>query len=650
MKIVLAFNVVFAFVAMAAEEPAACKVIVQPEVQGTLKVPLKLGYQLGIPARDNSAFYAECFSTDALQSEIARLNERVEIGLLVSHSVNPDNGEITVVQKNESSEFKGITLRTGYLLQGKSYIARVNGERLLGERGVKLRVRHEHSREILSEQEEKVSRWSKERELEWTITPRMSGFYQFSFMIHPGSSMKLRGFSLLPEESISIWRRESIDVLRSAGAGTFRWPVVEGMDFYNWYDGIGARSTRTPVQPEKTGLNHHDFGTAEYVDFCRVVGVEPLICVPLYTPGCSDSRVKDLNAASRIAADWVAYCNADDDHPLAALREKNGLGEPLRVKHWELTAPPAGPLLSAEMIASACLHTINAMKEEDSDILVGVTLKDQSVQTLELLLKKAGSRMDFVSCGASGAFAAVEKYNQANGGKVMLAATELKADYGDYAARVLEGFESGSGKAREYYGNWYHSLGLANAAVSRVGGVLDGPVCLPYYAEQVLGLDHGSTRLSTDIGLLSAMIGRFPAVQPLKHEMRSGGVVVKHLTFDSTLSSQAPSGNSQMSKCSATTPCMDAPNFYPAWAEDGEVLVVFAYNPAPVARDVVLDVSHLKKNFSFWIMDQLSADMKAKRKGESVPVLRNQKAGAAVDKLIEFPLGAASFSRILVKE
>lgn len=612
------FIVGFTASVMAAEKAQVYKAVILPEPVCTLRVPLKLGYQLGIPARDNSAFYAECFSTDALQKEIARLNERVEIGLLVSHSVNPDNGEITIVQKNESSEFKGITLRTGYLLQGKTYIARVHGERVLGERGVRLRVRHEHSQEILSEDEEKVSRWSKERELKWSITPRMSGFYQFSFMIHPGSSIKLRRFSLLPEESISIWRRESIDVLRSAGVGAFRWPVVKGMDFYNWYDGIGPRSTRIPVQPEKTGLTHHDFGTAEYVDFCRAVGVEPLICVPLYTPGCSDSRVKDLNAACQIAADWVAYCNADDDHPLAILRKKNGLGKPLRVKHWELTAPSAGPLLSAEMIASACLQTINAMKEEDSDILVGVTFQDDSMHTLGVLLKKAGKRMDFVSCGAPGAYKAIDKFNQANGCRIMLASTELKADYGDYAARLLEGFEAGSGKAREYYSNWYHLLGLANAAVSRAGGVGDGPVCLPYYAEQVLGLDHGSTRLSTDIGLLSAMIGRFPAVQPLKYEMDKKDA--------------------------------GAPVFYPAWTEGGDVLVVFAYNPALVACNAVLDLRQLKKNFAFWIMDQLSADMAKERKGNSVPVLRNQRAGAATDKVIECPLGAASFARILVKE
>ncbi len=612
------FVALFAVCVMGADDSRVYTVTVLPEKLATLSVPLKLGYQLGIPARDNSSFYAECFSTDALQKEITRLNERVEIGLLVAHSVNPDNKEITVVLNNESSEAKGITLRTGYLLQGRSYTARVKGEKVWGDRGVKLRVQHEHSREVLSEEEDRVSRWSRERELQWSITPRRSGFYRCTFMIHPYSSVKLRNFSLLPDDSMSIWRRESIDVLRSAGAGVFRWPVVEGMDFYNWYDGIGVRANRMAVQPERTGLTHHDFGTAEYVNFCRVVGVEPLICMPLYTPGCSDMRVKDLNAASRIAADWVAYCNADNDHPLAALRKKNGLGKPLRVKHWELSAPPAGALISAEMIVSACLFTINAMKEEDSDILVGVTLQGESLPTLELLLEKAGKRLDFVSCDAGEANQTVKNFNGTNNTAIMLAGTKLRADYGDYATRLLEGFALESGKAREYYINWYRSLGLANAAVSRLSRVQDGPVCLPYDAEQVLGLDHGSTRLSTDLGLLSAMIGRFPAVYPLAHEQ-----------------DKKDDG---------------APVVYSAWSEGSEVLVVFVYNPGLVGHTLVLDLNQLKKKFTFWIMDQLSADLNKELKGESVPVLRNQRAGGVTEKIIECSLGPASFSRILVKE
>ncbi|MFO7936808.1 MAG: hypothetical protein R6V06_04280 [Kiritimatiellia bacterium] len=614
--------VLFSFFAIAAEEPAAYKATVLPEPVCTLGVPLKLGYQLGIPAHDNSAFYAECFSKNALRHEIDRLNESVEIGLLVSHKTDPQTGELSVLLNNQSEELKGVTLRSGHLLRGRTYIARVKAEKLRGDRGIVLRVRHEHVESARCEMKETLSMWRKESELEWEFVPDASGFYRWSFLIEPDSEIRLREFSLLPEDSVSIWRRASIDILRSAGAGAFRWPVVEGMDFYNWYDGIGIRSTRTPVQPEKTGLKHHDFGTAEYVNFCRSVGVEPLICVPLYTPACSDRRVKNLNEATRTVADWVAYCNADDGHPLAALRKKNGLGEPLRVRYWEIVAPAAGALLSAEMIASACLQTIDAMKAEDPGIMVGVTLQDRSEHTLDVLLQQAGGQMDFISSHAAGAYEKVRTYNKTGGGSLMFAGTTLKADYGDYAAGLLAEFRADSEEVYEYYINWYRSLGLANAAVSRLNSAMDGPVCLPYYAEQVLGLKYGCTGLSTDIGLLSAMIGRFPAVKPLEYQMDAG--------------------------CEMRD--AGAPAVYPAWTDNEDVLIVFAYNPKASEQILVLDVSQLKKKFAFWIMDQLSAEITEERRGETVPVLRHQKAGDATGMVLECPLKPMSFTRILVKE
>ncbi len=602
----------------AADTPQPLRVTVLPEPICRLRVPLTLGFQLGIPARDDSAFYAECFSTDVLEREIAQLNERIEIGLLVSHTVDENTGEITVRLVNESEELRGITLRTGHLLRERSYSVRVRGGKERGDRGVTLRVTHMHAEEVLSEEEQRISRWRKESELEWSVTPRINGFHRCAFLLQPGSAVTLRGFSMLPEGSPSIWRRESIDVLRSTGAGVLRWPVVDGMDFYNFYDGIGARALRLPVQPGKTGLRQHDFGTAEYVDLCRVVGVEPLICVPLFTPACGDPRIGNLGRAAQLAADWVAYCNAGGSHPLAVLRKKNGIGKALRVGDWELTAPAAGPLLPAEMIAEACAQTISAMKQEDPSIRVGVALADENPQTLAVLLRTTGSRMDFISCNAPGAHAIVSEFNRTQGTAVMLAGTMLRPEPGAYALQLLESFAGVPGG--DGCVNWYNSLGLAHAAVQRLDRGQDGPVALPYYAEQVLGLDYGTTRLSTDIALLSAMIGRFPAVEPLKLQATGG----------------ADDG---------------APKIYAAWTEGAAVLVIFAYNPAAVEQTLTLDLSQLGKSFHFWIMDQLSGDMRSDWQGESSPVLRRQRAGAvSEERVLTCPLGPASFARILVKE
>ncbi|MDD2600859.1 MAG: hypothetical protein PHO37_16825 [Kiritimatiellae bacterium] len=599
--------------------PAAeFKVAVLPDEICTLQVPLKIGFQLGIPARHNSAFYAECFSPDALRQEIIALNARVEIGLLVKQQVDPESGEIIVFMSNTSEELKGVTLRSGHLLRGKRYIATATGGKIRGERRVTLRVSAPDS-SCRIDLVDSFSRWRKQSKLRWRFTPEQSGSHLCTFLIEPDSEILIHGFSLLPEETLSIWRKESIDVLKSTGAGSFRWPVVDDMDFYNWYDGIGALNERSAVQPEKTGLNHHDFGTAEYVDFCRLVGVEPLICVPLYTPACSDPRIRSLEAAAQMAADWVAYCNAAAGHPLAVLRERNGYGAPLRVNNWELVVPEPSGLISPAMLAEGCQRTVQMMKEQDSAILVGATLKGKEIATLDALLQRVGKQLDFVSCYAPGALEKVKAYNAANNARIMFADTLMQGADDPQGLRIAGELAAAAKLPVDYYINWYRSLGIAGAAVARPGLCLDGPVCLPYYAEQVLGLDHGSTRLSTDIALLSAMIGRFPAVVPLKTELSAENKA-------------------------------EALSVHPAWSEDRSVLVIFVHNPLPETQELQLDLSALKKPLVFWVMDQIGADFSASPPGAGVPVLRTQRAGSALNKVVECQIKGASFSRILVKE
>ena len=608
-----------AFTAFEADGTPADKLTIMPQEITTLKVPLKLGFQLGMPARDNSAFYAECFSSDVLQREITRLNQKLEIGLIVKHQIDPVSATIKVELQNTAEELKGLTLRSGHLRPGKEYTARAFGVKIRGDRRVILRIKKENSNQPPVEITDKISRWRRESKLEWSFIPQQGGGHLCTFLIEPDSTIKLHGFSLLPDDAVSIWRKESIDLLKNTGAAYFRWPVVDGMNYYNWYDGIGALNGRSPVQPELTGLTHHDFGTAEYVDFCTKVGVEPLICVPLYTPVCSDPRVKDLATAAQMAADWVAYCNAGKDHPLALLRARNGARKPLRVKHWELVVPQSGALISPAMLAENCRQYIQVMKEEDSSILIGATLLGYDTATLHALLLRIGKQLDFVSCYAAGSAEIIKKFNNANGCRVMFADTIMRSSEDTRVKEIVNKLAADTKLPAEYFIKWYHSLAIAGSAVKRLELAYDGPVCLPCYAEQVLGLHHGSTQLSTDLGLISAMIGRFPAVFPLRSEL----LPVKESDY---LMAQS------------------------AWTEDHTGVVVFVYNAEPVARRLIVDFSKLEKNFDFWSIDQLGADFSRPEKGDALPVNRHQKAGPVIKHIIECPLEAASFSRILITE
>ena len=67
-------------------------------------------------------------------------------------------------------------------------------------------------------------------------------------------------------------------------------------DFYRWREGVGPRDSRPPMLNLLWGgLESNQIGTAEFVDFCRRVDAEPLICVNFE----SDGRRQYMNVGGR---------------------------------------------------------------------------------------------------------------------------------------------------------------------------------------------------------------------------------------------------------------------------------------------------------------------------------------------------------------
>lgn len=102
-----------------------------------------------------------------------------------------------------------------------------------------------------------------------------------------------------------------------------RWPGGCFADDYHWEDGVGPREER----PRRVNLwwgneESNQFGTHEFVDFCRRVGAEPYVCV-------------NVGSGSPLEAkSWMEYCNYDGDTHYARLRAANGAPEPFDVRWW----------------------------------------------------------------------------------------------------------------------------------------------------------------------------------------------------------------------------------------------------------------------------------------------------------------------------
>jgi alpha-L-arabinofuranosidase len=131
-------------------------------------------------------------------------------------------------------------------------------------------------------------------------------------------------------------RRALVEALRPIGPAVVRWPGGCFADDYDWHDGIGPRERRprrtnvwaddrnfrnVGIVPQRFDPNQ--FGTQEFLHFCRLVGAQPYLAVNL----------RQLPA--RAFVEWVEFCNSPaGSTTLADLRAAGGDREPYNVRYW----------------------------------------------------------------------------------------------------------------------------------------------------------------------------------------------------------------------------------------------------------------------------------------------------------------------------
>ena len=129
--------------------------------------------------------------------------------------------------------------------------------------------------------------------------------------------------SLMPDDNVNGLRRDTLALLKQLDSPVYRWPGGNFVSGYDWRDGIGDRDRRPPRKnPAWTGVEHNDFGTDEFIAFCRELKTEPMIAV---NTGFGDAYS---------AAQWVEYCNTASSTLAGGWRAKNGHAQPYGVKYW----------------------------------------------------------------------------------------------------------------------------------------------------------------------------------------------------------------------------------------------------------------------------------------------------------------------------
>lgn len=111
------------------------------------------------------------------------------------------------------------------------------------------------------------------------------GYATFSLWIPGGATILIDDFSMKPAANYYGWRNDAVKVFQQLQPKVVRFPGGCFASFYNWREGIGSYSERTP-HPSYFwgGQNYNDVGTAEFAMLCKSAGAEMQMCVNVYHP------------------------------------------------------------------------------------------------------------------------------------------------------------------------------------------------------------------------------------------------------------------------------------------------------------------------------------------------------------------------------
>jgi alpha-L-arabinofuranosidase len=119
------------------------------------------------------------------------------------------------------------------------------------------------------------------------------------------------------------FRKDVLAEVKKLGVPIIRYPGGNFVSGYNWLDGVGPKDKR-PVVLDKAWntIEPNQFGTNEFLAWCRAVGSEPLMGLNLGT------------GTAEMAAALVEYCNLEKGTKWSDLRRQHGIEKAHNVKWW----------------------------------------------------------------------------------------------------------------------------------------------------------------------------------------------------------------------------------------------------------------------------------------------------------------------------
>lgn len=153
------------------------------------------------------------------------------------------------------------------------------------------------------------------------------GEYVLALQLAGEGHVEVDGLRLMPDDVVlGRFNPSTIATLKEAGVTAMRWPAGDMVNAYHWRDAVGPlRGRRIGPAYSSGGVEPNYFGTQDFLDFCEVAGIQPVINVG-FAPDITPEE----------AAAWVEYVNGAPDTPMGSLRATHGRPEPYGVRLWQV--------------------------------------------------------------------------------------------------------------------------------------------------------------------------------------------------------------------------------------------------------------------------------------------------------------------------
>jgi alpha-N-arabinofuranosidase len=143
-----------------------------------------------------------------------------------------------------------------------------------------------------------------------------------------------------PKADAKGFRTDVIAEIKGLGVPIMRYPGGNFVSGYNWLDGVGPKKERpTVLERAWNSLETNQFGTNEFIEWCKLVDTEPLLAFNLGT------------GTPEMAVAYVEYCNVEKGTKWSELRRSHGYQQAHNVRSWCLGNEMDGPWQIGHMTA-----------------------------------------------------------------------------------------------------------------------------------------------------------------------------------------------------------------------------------------------------------------------------------------------------------